>query len=244
MYLLGFAASYFLIRYQINEDTTLTAAEKQEEKRHLENLVLVIILGVIVGGRLGYVIFYNPGYFLEHPGEIFATWHGGMSFHGGVIASIIGGWLYARKAGLNFWKWADRIIVTVPIGLGLGRIGNFINGELYGRPANVPWAMIFPDGGLVPRHPSQLYEALLEGVVLFAILWSVRKRDWIPGTKLALFLILYGSFRFFVEFFRQPDEQLGYILWSWVTMGQILSIFMIIAGFALLIFLKRKSRSG
>ncbi len=241
MYLLGFLASYLLIRYQINEDPGLSPHEKAREARHLENLVLVIIFGVIVGGRLGYVLFYNPAYFLKHPGEIIATWHGGMSFHGGVIASAIGGWWYARKAGLDFWKWADRVIVTVPIGLGLGRIGNFINGELYGRPTNVPWAMVFPDGGLIPRHPSQLYEALLEGLLLFAILWSLRKKIWIPGTKLALFLILYGSFRFLVEFFRQPDEQLGFLLWSWVTMGQILSTLMIVAGLLLLIYLKSRA---
>lgn len=240
MYLLGFACSYLLIRYQINEEVNLTATEKQEEKKHLENLVLVIIFGVIVGGRLGYVLFYNPGYFLEHPGEILATWHGGMSFHGGAMASIVGGWWYARKMQLNFWKWADRVIVTVPIGLGLGRIGNFINGELYGRPTDVPWAMIFPDGGLVPRHPSQLYEAFLEGAVLFVILWSCRKKNWMPGMKLALFLMLYGVFRFFVEFFRQPDEQLGYLLWSWMTMGQILSTIMFVAGVFLWSYLKRR----
>jgi len=241
MYLLGFLASYLLIRYQINEDSTLTPEEKAKERYHLENLVLVIVLGVILGGRLGYVLFYNFSYFLRHPHEIFATWHGGMSFHGGVIGAILGGWWYAKRSNLNFWKWADRIIVTVPIGLGLGRIGNFINGELYGRPTDVPWAMIFPDGGLVPRHPSQLYEALLEGVLLFIILWSIRKKRWPQGSKLAIFLILYGIFRFFIEFFREPDEQLGYLLLSWVTMGQILSAFMILIGIGLLIYLRKKS---
>lgn len=237
MYVLGFAASYFLVRKQIrdNGDTQLG--------REFENLNFTLILAVIVGGRLGYVLFYNFSYYSRHPLEILATWHGGMSFHGACIALIVAGWAFCRLRGLSFWKTADTYVVTIPIGLGLGRIGNFINGELYGRPTDLPWAMVFPGGGPHPRHPSQLYEALLEGLVLFIILWSLKNKtrppstNWPHGTMLALFLAGYGCFRFVVEFFRQPDPQMGYVVGA-LTMGQLLSSLMV-AGGLLLWWLRR-----
>ncbi len=241
MYVLGFLAAYLLVRYQAKK------FHWQELDAHIDNLNLAIILGVILGGRLGYVLFYNPGYYLQHPLEIFATWQGGMSFHGGCIGVLLAGFLYCRRTGLDFWKGADVYVVTVPIGLGLGRIGNFINGELYGRTTELPWGMIFPGGGLLPRHPSQLYEALLEGVLLFVMLWTVKEKTWQQkklwphGTMVVLFLILYGSIRFCVEFVREPDPQLGEVLLG-LTMGQLLSLAMIVSGL-LLYGMRRKASS-
>jgi phosphatidylglycerol:prolipoprotein diacylglycerol transferase len=161
-----------------------------------------------------------------------------MSFHGGLIGCVIAGILVARKYRANPWQVADLVVVTAPIGLGLGRIGNFINGELYGRVTDVPWAMIFPDAGGMPRHPSQLYEFFLEGVVLFTVLWSIKQKNPRHGALTALFLILYGVFRFFIEFFREPDPQIGYIFGIF-TMGQILCSLMIAAGMVILNMLKR-----
>ncbi len=240
MYLLGFLASYFLVRVQISEDyQNGLVRDKDQEYRLLEGIMVALVAGVILGGRLGYVLFYNLPYFLRHPLEIFATWHGGMSFHGGAIGVALAGWIYCKRHKTDFFLWADRFAVTAPIGLGLGRIGNFINGELFGRPTDVPWAMIFPQGGMVPRHPSQLYEAFFEGPVLFLILWPLRKRPWPTGTKLAVFFMAYGLIRFFLEFFREPDPQLGFIAFGWLTMGQALSILLIVLG--AIIYLVRRN---
>jgi phosphatidylglycerol:prolipoprotein diacylglycerol transferase len=177
--------------------------------------------------------------YLADPLEVFAIWHGGMSFHGGLIGVLIVGILFSWKNKKSFWKITDLFIVTAPIGLGLGRIGNFINGELYGRVTQVPWGMIFPKGGPLPRHPSQLYESALEGGVLFLILWFLKGRKLPNGGLLAAFLFLYGVFRFFVELFREPDPQLGFILGPF-TMGQTLSAFMIFGGIILLLYLRRR----
>ncbi len=234
MYILGFIAAYLLVRLQARR------FQWTQLLTHLDNLNLAIIAGVILGGRLGYVLFYNLSYYLQHPLEIFATWQGGMSFHGGCIGVLVCGALFSRRHNIDFWKGADLYVVTVPIGLGLGRIGNFMNGELYGRITEVPWGMVFPGGGPLPRHPSQLYEVLLEGVFLFIILWSLKarpwqdrhKRWWPQGSMLALFLILYGTFRFMVEFVREPDPQLGRVL-AGMTMGQLLSLAMAISGILL-----------
>jgi phosphatidylglycerol:prolipoprotein diacylglycerol transferase len=234
MYILGFIAAHLLVRYQAKEFHCKKLLLMQD------NLNLAIIAGVILGGRLGYVGFYNFSYYVRHPLEILATWQGGMSFHGGCIGVLLCGGLFCWRYSLDFWKTADLYVVTVPIGLGLGRIANFINGELFGRVTDVPWAMVFPAGGPAPRHPSQLYEALLEGILLFIILWSLKKRPWQEafknkwphGSMLALFLILYGVMRFLVEFFREPDPQLGHVL-TGMTMGQILSLSMTLLGFVL-----------
>ncbi len=238
MYVLGFMASYFLVRRQI----TLFSFQPLED--YFENLNLVLILSVVLGGRLGYVLFYNFSYYLQHPLEIPATWTGGMSFHGACIGVMLGGWLYLRNKKIDFLKVADIYVVTIPVGLGLGRIGNFINGELFGRNSTVPWAMIFPGGGPLPRHPSQLYETGLEGVLLFIILWSQKKRpwqeqkNWPHGSMGCLFLICYGLFRFLVETVREPDPQLGF-LFDLLTMGQLLSGMMIVSGAILWILLRR-----
>ena len=223
MYLAGFAASYGLVRYQIRKKGVNLSRE------FVESLYTYLVLGLLIGARAGYVIFYDLGTYIRQPFEILAVWHGGMSFHGGLIGSIVAGTIFCRKTGVDTWAVADLVAVTAPIGLGCGRIGNFINGELYGRVSDVPWAMVFPTGGPAPRHPSQLYEFSLEGVLLFIILWSLKDRGFKPGVLTALFIILYGVFRFFIEFFREPDSQLGFIVGHF-SMGQILSGVMILAG--------------
>lgn len=234
MYVLGFFASYLLVRYQMKKKNFGIS------KLDVENLFFYLILGLIIGARLGYVLFYDLKAYLEKPFEIFAIWHGGMSFHGGLIGVLIVGILFSWRNRKSFWKIADLFIVTAPIGLGLGRIGNFINGELYGRVTQVPWAMIFTtDPNRLPRHPSQLYESALEGGVLFLILWFLKDRKLPAGGLLAIFLSLYGLFRFFLEFFRQPDSQLGFILGPF-TMGQLLSSFMIVGGIVLFLILRRR----
>lgn len=234
MYVLGFVASYLLVRYQMKrKDFGISRLE-------VENLYFYLIIGLMVGARLGYVLFYDLKMYLSSPLEIFAIWRGGMSFHGGLIGVLIVGIVFSWKNKKSFWKITDLIIVTAPIGLGLGRIGNFINGELYGRVTQVPWGMIFPRGGPHPRHPSQLYESALEGGVLFLILWFLRDKKLPSGGLLAIFLFLYGGFRFFVEFFREPDAHIGFILGPF-TLGQLLSSFMIAGGAILYMGLRKKA---
>lgn len=251
MYLIGFTLSYLLVKYQIkkrergeaigespegiSKEKLLPTAHRLLPVAQVASLYSYLILGLLIGARLSYVIFYNLPYYIQHPLEIFAVWHGGMSFHGGLIGSIIAGILFCKKFRLDFWQIADLVIVSAPIGLGLGRLGNFINGELYGRVTDVQWGMVFPAGGQLPRHPSQVYEFLLEGIALFVILWFLKDRKLKPGALSFLFLILYGSFRFFLEFFREPDSQLGFILGPF-TMGQILSAVMVAMGIGLLVF--------
>lgn len=238
MYVLGFLSSYFLVRHQIDRFRLRKLGVE------FENLNFVLIISLVLGGRLGYVFFYNFSYYLEHPLEVLATWHGGMSFHGAVIGLVLAGFLYCRKKGLNFLETADIYVVTTPVGLGLGRIGNFINAELFGRVSDVPWAMVFPGAGPLARHPSQLYEALLEGVLLFVILWPLKtvkyRRGWAHGTMLAAFLVLYGLFRICSEFFRQPDAQIGFLA-GFITRGQLLSAAMICAGLILYFNVKNEA---
>lgn len=222
MYLIGFVSAYLLVRYQIRQK------KLPIQKEFVESMFTYIIIGLLLGARLGYVVFYNLSFYAQNPLEIFAVWHGGMSFHGGLLGAIVGGYLFCKKFKADFWQMADIVIVTAPIGLGLGRIGNFINAELYGRPSDVPWAMIFPTDPLqVPRHPSQIYECILEGFVLFGILWWVKNRGLRHGTITAMFLALYGVFRFSVEFVRHPDDYVNLWLLQ-VTTGQFLSLLMIV----------------
>lgn len=237
MYLLGFACSYLLVRRDIR------VRRLDISREVVENLYFYLIVGLIAGARLGYVVFYNLTYYVYRPLEIFAVWHGGMSFHGGLIGVMIAGAFFARKQGMRVLQLSDLIIPTAPIGLFFGRIGNFVNGELYGRPASVPWAMVFPEGGDIPRHPSQLYEALLEGVVLFSVLWIARGRMRKEGAVTALFLLLYGAIRFVVEFFREPDRHLGFILGPF-SMGQVLSAFMILVGVLLMMKAGSRAKDG
>jgi len=235
MYLFGFLSSYLLVRYQVRRRGLAISREL------VDDLYFYLVVGLISGARLGYVVFYNLGEYIQTPIEILKVWHGGMSFHGGLIGTVLAGIVFSRKKEVDFWLWADMIIATAPIGLGLGRLGNFINAELYGRVTTVPWAMVFPYSDGLPRHPSQLYEAFFEGMVLFMVLWFAKDRIRRPGMLTSLFLVLYGCFRFFLEFFREPDPQLGFVL-SFLTMGQILSLLMILAGG--LLFVMRRSGDG
>lgn len=203
-------------------------------------VVFCVIFGVILGGRLGYVLVYGDGYYLQHPEKILAFNEGGMSFHGGLVGVIIGGVIAAKITKIPFLTLADMGVVGVPIGLFFGRCANFINGELWGAPTDMPWGVVFGGAaGTMPRHPSQLYEALLEGVVLFIILFALsRKTPARPrGTFFGTFLLLYGLFRFTIEFIRQPDAQIGYLLGTqWFTMGQALSIPLMVAGVVFLVY--------
>jgi phosphatidylglycerol:prolipoprotein diacylglycerol transferase len=236
MYVLGFLASYLLIPRQARSKAIGLVGST------MDTFIFYIFIGLLAGARLGYILFYqyhDLGAFLHDPVEIIAVWHGGMSFHGGLLGCVIAGWLFCRVKKMPFWAVADSAIVTAPIGLGLGRIGNFINGELYGRPTHVPWAMIFPGGGPIPRHPSELYEAFMEGAVLFTLLWILRKKSFRDGMMVAFFLIFYGTFRFILEFFREPDPQLGFVLGPF-TMGQLLCAAMVLAGLIVAVFLRSR----
>ncbi|WP_413478717.1 prolipoprotein diacylglyceryl transferase [Vibrio hibernica] len=223
MYLLGFAFAMYVANRRADKPGSTWTREQ------VSDLLFAGFLGVVLGGRIGYVLFYGFDYWMADPLYIFKVWTGGMSFHGGLMGVIAAMWWYARKNKRTFFGVADFIAPLVPFGLGAGRIGNFINGELWGRVTDVPWAIIFPNGGPYPRHPSQLYEFFLEGVVLFLILnWFIRKPRP-AGAVSGLFLIGYGVFRFSVEFVRQPDAQLG-LFDGVISMGQILSTPMIIVG--------------
>jgi phosphatidylglycerol---prolipoprotein diacylglyceryl transferase len=202
-----------------------------------DDFIVWITLGIILGGRIGYVLFYNFPHFREHPTEIFQLWNGGMSFHGGVLGSALAVVLFALRRGISILSLGDVTLAVAPIGLFLGRLANFINGELWGRPSDVPWAMIFPTGGPVPRHPSQLYEAALEGLLLLAVLGVLVRCGALkrPGLVSSSFAIGYGVLRIFCEFFREPDAQLGF-LWGGLTMGMLLSVPLIAVGIIGLIF--------
>lgn len=209
----------------------------------LDDFILWVTIGIIVGGRTGYVLFYNPSFFFDHPAEILQLWNGGMSFHGGFLGCVAAVMLFARSNGISILSLGDITTAVGPIGLFLGRLANFINSELWGRPADdsVPWAMVFPNGGPLPRHPSQLYEAGLEGILLFAILAVMIRMGALkrPGLILGSFIAIYAFARITGEFFREPDPQLGF-LWGGLTMGMLLSVPMIIAGAILIVMAWRR----
>ena len=205
---------------------------QRPDSNDIDDVLTWIIVGVILGGRIGYVLFYNFDYYLSEPMEALKIWQGGMSFHGGAIGVIVAMILFARVRNISFLRLADIVCAAVPIGLFFGRIANFINGELYGRAGDVPWAMVFPRGGDVPRHPSQLYEAGLEGLVLFLILAVLIRNETVrnmPGVVSAAFLLGYGIFRAFIEFFREPDVQIG-LYFDVISQGQLLCLPMIAVG--------------
>jgi len=206
----------------------------------MENWLLhYSIVGVILGGRLGYALFYAPGYYLSNPLAILKIWEGGMSFHGGLIGVLVAVWLASRAGKIPFLAVTDFIAPCVPLGLGLGRIGNFINGELWGRPTDLPWGMVFPGGGDVPRHPSQLYEFLLEGLLLYALLAAFTRKGRPLASVSGLFLVGYGAFRFLVEFAREPDEHLGLLALD-LSMGQWLCVPMVLVGAGLFAYSRRQ----
>ncbi|MCG2580554.1 MAG: prolipoprotein diacylglyceryl transferase [Marinobacter sp.] len=234
-YLVGFIAGWWLGRIRARKPWSPLNEDQ------VGDLLFYIALGVILGGRFGYVVFYNFDAFIADPLWLLRVWEGGMSFHGGLLGVMFAMWWYGRKVGSGFWKMADFVAPLVPIGLGAGRIGNFINGELWGKPTDVPWGMVFPQApDALARHPSQLYQFALEGVVFFIILWWFSSK---PRPRMAvsgLFLICYGVFRFLVEFVRQPDAQIGYLAFDWLTMGQVLSFPMIVAGAGLMLIAYRR----
>lgn len=235
-YLLAFGLFLFLGTRRLHHPPfKFMTGERAWERKDVEDILFLGVLGVVVGGRIGYCLFYKPGYYLSHPLEILAVWQGGMSFHGGLLGVIASMIWFARSRQRNWLEVADFVAPCVPTGLAAGRIGNFINGELWGRfaSADLPWAMVFPQSGtMLPRHPSQIYQFLMEGLLLFVILWLYARKERKPGQVAAVFLIGYGVFRFIAEYFREPDDFLG-ILSLGMSMGQWLCIPMIVAGVAM-----------
>ena len=227
MYLLGFFVAWLLARWRVKHYHLDWSAEQ------ISDLIFYAAMGVIVGGRVGYMLFYSHGQWLNHPWLILRLWEGGMSFHGGLLGAFAALWLFGRKTHRSFLSVIDFVAPIVPFGLGAGRIGNFINGELWGRVTNEPWGMVFPHAGDLPRHPSQLYEFGLEGILLFILVWWYASKPRRVGRVSAVFLMGYALCRLFVEFFRAPDPQLGYLAWHWLTMGQLLSLPMFGFGFIL-----------
>lgn len=232
MYVLGFIAAYYLIKNEIRRK------ELGLKEDDVSDLIFYVVLGVVLGGRIGYILFYNASFYFSNPFEMLKVYEGGMSFHGGLIGVILAGYLYCRKKKIRFMPIADIGAMAGSIGLGLGRIGNFINGELYGRvtTSDFPLAMIFPtDITQQPRHPSQLYESFFEGFLMFGILYFINKKNFKPGTVIGSFIMLYGTFRFFIEYLREPDVQIGYIL-NYFSMGQMLCFPMILLGLGIILY--------
>lgn len=228
MYLLGFIAAGVLGHRRAARPDSGWAPDE------IMDLVFYIAVGAVVGGRLGYVLFYNLPFYLGNPLDVFAIWDGGMSFHGGLLGALAAAWLYARRTRRSFLAVGDFIAPLCIPGLAFGRLGNFINQELWGRVTDMPWGVLFPSAPGAARHPSQLYEFALEGVALFLIVWVYSARPRESGRVSGLFLLGYGAFRFFVEFFREPDAHLGAVALDWVTLGQVLSVPMIVLGLYLL----------
>jgi phosphatidylglycerol:prolipoprotein diacylglycerol transferase len=232
-YLVAFALAWWLGRVR--------AGEHGWKKSEVEELIFYGAIGLVLGGRIGYILFYNFSAFIDNPVILFKVWQGGMSFHGGLLGGMAALWLFAKRYKKGYFGVLDFAAPLIPLGLASGRIGNFINSELWGRPTDLPWAMVFPNGGPFPRHPSMLYEFFLEGILLFVILWwfTAKPRPMMAAT--GLFISGYGIFRFIVEFVRQPDAHMGYIAWGWLTQGQLLSVPLLIAGIFLITTAYRRS---
>ena len=241
-YLAAFGLFFFLaVRRLRHPPFAAVAGRGAWSRKDVEDILFLGVMGTVIGGRLGYCLFYKPGYYATHPLEVFFIWQGGMSFHGGMLGVIGAQYWFARTRGKPFWQVMDFVAPCVPLGLAAGRVGNFINGELWGRPADpsLPWGMVFPhSGSMLPRHPSQVYQFLLEGLLLFVILWLYARRERRQAQVSAVFLIGYGVLRFVSEFFREPDTHLG-LLALGMTMGQWLCVPMVLAGIALWFWAER-----
>jgi len=234
MYLLGFMLFLWLGKQRVSRLNRPELGDKL-----MDDLLFYGVLGVVFGGRLGEVLFYHPGYYLSHPLEILAVWQGGMSFHGGFLGVLIAMALFARQRKIAWLQLMDFVAPLVPLGLGAGRIGNFINAELWGRPTDLSWGMVFPNVDNLPRHPSQLYEFALEGLALFALLWIYSKKPRPVGAVSGLFLIGYGSFRFICEFARNPDDGIFGLMTFGISMGQWLSLPMVLVGVAMMMWVHK-----
>ena len=224
MYLAGFGLGWMLGRWRASRPGSGWTGPD------VDDLLTCVMIGIILGGRLGYVLFYDLPVYINDPMEIMRIWNGGMSFHGGLLGVLGAFWYFARTRGRTFLEVSDFIAPLIPQGLFFGRLGNFINGELWGKVSDVPWAIVFPGAGPLPRHPSQLYEAALEGLLLFIMVWVFSLKPRKVGAVSGLFALGYGVFRFAVEFVRMPDVQLGYLAFGWLTMGQLLCVPLIVAG--------------
>ena len=236
-YVAGILLSWWLLNRRAR------APDSSWNEEQVSDLIFYSTIGIIVGGRLGSVLFYNFSSYISNPLAILKVWEGGMSFHGGLLGVAVAAWFFSRRTNHTFFQVTDFFIPAVPVGLFFGRIANFINGELWGAPSNLPWAMIFPGAGDIPRHPSQLYEAGLEGIVLFIILWTYSSKARPTMAISGLFLLGYGIFRSAVEFVREPDGHIGYLFSDWLTMGQVLSLPMIVIGGVLLTLAYRRKRN-
>ena len=236
-YIAGFVVGWLYLRALVGNEALWTAAQQQPTRDGIDDLLVYVAFGVIIGGRLGHVLIYDPGFYLEHPIEIVKTWRGGMAFHGGLVGALIGMWLFARRAATPWLTVIDICAVVAPIGLFFGRLANFIKPEMWGRESDVPWAMVFPTAGDAPRHPSQLYEAGLEGLALGLVLWFAVRRGALtrPGLATGVFGVGYGLARIFCEFFREPDPAQE-ALSGGLTMGMVLSAPLVALGLAAIAF--------
>lgn len=237
MYLIGFGIGWALARWRARKPCSgWNSAE-------VDDLLTQVMLGVIIGGRLGYVLFYDLNVYIAHPLEILKLWHGGMSFHGGLVGALAAFWIFARSHHKSFWQVSDFVAPLVPQAIMWGRLGNFINGELWGKLTNLPWGIVFPTGGPLPRHPSQLYEALLEGLALFLAIWFYSAKPRKPGAVSGFFAVGYATARMLVEFVRVPDAHIGYLAFGWFTMGQFLCLPVLLIGLWLIIRPERNRKA-
>lgn len=238
MYLFGFVSGWLLLSHRLK--TSPAPAFTQEQ---LADIIFYTALGAIIGGRVGYMLFYDTKALMAEPLLLLQPWKGGMSFHGGLLGVLLAQLLFARKINKRFLELTDFIAPAVPLGLFFGRIGNFINGELWGRATTMPWGMVFPEGGPLARHPSQLYEALFEGIILFIILWHYSSKKRTIGAVSGMFALYYGVFRIIIEFFREPDAHIGFFA-GWATEGQLLSLPLVLIGLLLIYYPYSKKTSG
>ncbi len=230
MYILALLVGWFLLRVRASK------LGSGWENPEVDDLVTWVMLGAVLGGRIGYILFYDLAYYIKAPLEIFTVWNGGMSFHGGLLGVLLTIFIWGRAHKKGFLETLDFVAPAIAPGLLFGRIGNFINGELWGRTTDVSWGMVFPHAGILPRHPTQLYEAGLEGVLLFILLWIYSSKERPEGAVAGFFAILYGIFRFISEFYREPDAHIGYLYGEWLTMGMVLSLPLIIIGVCLVLY--------